>query len=100
MRKFYYNATIKAKITLGFYVIIFFSVLIALTGIVSLFNISNKYSNLLDGANYRSKQVSESRIITNDLRRALNTIVVQDNLFNSAENVNAELEQIQKMNQH
>ncbi len=94
MKKFYQNATIKSKIKFGFYIILFFSLLIALVGIFSLFSISNKYSDLLNGANYRSTQVSDSLIITNDLRRALNTIVVQDNLFNSAENVNEELDNI------
>ncbi len=94
MNKFYKNATIKSKIKFGFYVIIFFAVLIALIGTISLFSISGKYTDLLNGANYRSSQVSDSLIITNDLRRALNTIVVQDNLFNSSENVNQELDSI------
>ncbi len=96
MKKFYKNAPIKTKIKFGFYVIIFFSVLIAIIGIFSLFKISENYTNLQDGAYYRSTQVSNSLIITNDLRRSLNTIVVQDNLFNSTENVKIETENIYK----
>ncbi len=96
MKKFYKNAPIKTKIRFGFYVIIFFSALVAIIGIISLFTISRKYTDLQDGAYYCSSQVSDSLIITNDLRRALNTIVVQDSLFNSSENVNMEIENIYK----
>jgi len=96
MRNFYKNAPIKTKIRSGFYIIIFFSLLVAIIGILSLFMVSGKYTELQDGAYYRSSQVNDSLIITNDLRRSLNTIVVQDSLFNSAENVNMELDNIYK----
>ncbi len=96
MKNFYKNAPIKTKIRAGFYIIIFFSVLVALIGMFSLFMVSGKYTELQDGAYYRSSQVSDSLIITNDLRRSLSTIVVQDSLFNSAENVNMEIENIYK----
>lgn len=83
---FYKNLSIKSKMAISFIIIIFFSLVLGLIGIINIYKINKSYNKMLDSAEMRTILINDNFAYIIEIRRAMLSVIISKEVIKDEDN--------------